>query len=195
MHRDRGRRIGARGRGPRPKHLRYPVRRFLSSSRRRNNPARGAPEGDDSPEPSYGGGGQAYCVRLCDGRYFPLQPHPTASPSQLCSAFCPASQTRVFRGGDIQNAVGPDGGRYAKSRTRSCTARPGRRLYLQRQGFVAASSRSTPANDPTLRPGDTVATPEGQATVKVVPPGGAPAAGGAPPVTARQPAPPPQRQY
>src|ERR1044072_1242879 len=51
------------------------------------------PEGTIPPEQSYGGGGPAYCVRLCDGRYFPLQPHPSASPAQLCSAFCPASQT------------------------------------------------------------------------------------------------------
>ncbi len=156
-------------------------------------PQPGAPSGT-IPETGYGGG-QAFCVRLCDGRYFPLQPHPTASPSQLCSAFCPASQTRVFRGGEIQNAVGPDGARYAELKN----------AYLYRKTLVAGCTCNgkdsgglvtlDASNDPTLRPGDTVATPEGKATVKVAPPGGAPAAGGAPSTTARQPAPPPQRQY
>ncbi len=158
-------------------------------------PQPGAPSRRRFPETGYGGG-QAFCVRLCDGRYFPLQPHPTASPSQLCSAFCPASQTRVFRGGDIQNAVGPDGGRYARNQERLSVPQDlGCGLYLQRQGCVGGLVTLDASNDPTLRPGDTVATPEGQATVKVAPPGGAPAAGGAPSVTARQPAPPPQRQY
>jgi hypothetical protein len=53
------------------------------------------------------------------------------------------------------------------------------------------------SNDPTLQPGDTVATPDGKtATVKVAPPGGAPPPGAAPPTTgARPPAPVQQRQY
>jgi len=155
-------------------------------------PQPGAPSGT-IPEAGYGG--QAYCVRLCDGRYFPLQPHPTASPSQLCSAFCPASQTRIYRGNEIQTAVGPDGGRYAELKN----------AYLYRKTLVAGCTCNgkdsgglvtlDASNDPTLRPGDTVATPEGQTTVKVAPPGGAPAPGGAPSATARQPGPPPQRQY
>ena len=43
-----------------------------------------------------GGRSVAYCVRLCDGRYFPIQRHANASPAQLCSAFCPAAKTQVF---------------------------------------------------------------------------------------------------
>src|SRR5438094_8575119 len=38
-----------------------------------------------------GGGGVAYCVRLCDGRYFPIQRSSGASPVQVCSSFCPAT--------------------------------------------------------------------------------------------------------
>ena len=154
------------------------------------------PPGGSIPEAGYGGG-QAFCVRLCDGRYFPLQPHPTASPSQLCSAFCPATQTRIFRGNEIQTAVGQDGSRYQELKN----------AYLYRKQLVSGCTCNGKdslglvtldvSNDPTLQPGDTVATPDGKtATVKVAPPGGAPPPGAAPPTTgARPPAPVQQRQY
>ena len=154
------------------------------------------PPGGSIPEAGYGGG-QAFCVRLCDGRYFPLQPHPTASPSQLCSAFCPATQTRIFRGSEIQTAVGQDGSRYQELKN----------AYLYRKQLVSGCTCNgkdslglvtlDASNDPTLQPGDTVATPDGKtATVKVAPPGGAPPPGAAPPTTgARPPAPVQQRQY
>jgi Protein of unknown function (DUF2865) len=154
------------------------------------------PPGGSIPEAGYGGG-QAFCVRLCDGRYFPLQPHPTASPSQLCSAFCPATQTRIFRGNEIQTAVGQDGSRYQELKN----------AYLYRKQLVSGCTCNgkdslglvtlDASNDPTLQPGDTVAPPDGKtATVKVAPPGGAPPPGAAPPTTgARPPAPVQQRQY
>src|SRR5215472_13647691 len=161
-------------------------------------PGAPAPEGTIPPEQSYGGGGQAYCVRLCDGRYFPLQPHPTASPAQLCSAFCPASQTRIFRGNEIQSAVGQDGSRYAELKN----------AYLYRKQLVAGCTCNgkdsiglvtlDANNDPTLQPGDTVATPDGKtSTVRAAPPGGAapPGASPPPPTSARPPAPVQQRQY
>jgi Protein of unknown function (DUF2865) len=151
--------------------------------------------GGTVPETGYGGG-QAFCVRLCDGRYFPLQPHPTASPSQLCSAFCPATQTRIFRGSDIATAVAQDGGRYPELKN----------AFLYRKQLVAGCTCNgkdsfglvtlDASNDPTLQPGDTVATPDGKTTtVKVAPPGGPPPAGTpAPPPTARPPAAVQQRQ-
>ena len=154
------------------------------------------PPGGSIPEAGYGGG-QAFCVRLCDGRYFPLQPHPTASPSQLCSAFCPATQTRIFRGNEIQTAVGQDGSRYQELKN----------AYLYRKQLVSGCTCNgkdslglvtlDASNDPTLQPGDTVATPDGKtATVKVAPPGGASPPGATPPTTgARPPAPVQQRQY
>src|SRR6185437_282312 len=44
------------------------------------------------------GSGPAFCVRSCDGRYFPLTARGGASPVQMCQAFCPASPTKVFFG-------------------------------------------------------------------------------------------------
>src|SRR4051794_24757448 len=46
--------------------------------------------------PSRGGGGQAYCVRTCDGRYFPVSGSDGQSRAATCSSFCPASETKVF---------------------------------------------------------------------------------------------------
>src|SRR5215831_11894323 len=61
-------------------------------------------------------GGNTYCVRLCDGRYFPLSAPAVSSPAgpaRMCSALCPAAKTALFRGEDIDNAFGARGERYA----------------------------------------------------------------------------------
>ena len=61
----------------------------------------------ETPAPSSSGGGKAFCVRLCDGRYFPLQRSSGASPSEMCSKLCPAAETKVFYGGSIDHASTP----------------------------------------------------------------------------------------
>jgi hypothetical protein len=62
------------------------------------------------------GPANSYCVRLCDGRFFPL-PRKTVSAqmssAQACSAMCPAAETRVFAGSAIERAVGTGGEAYA----------------------------------------------------------------------------------
>src|SRR3954468_12478451 len=63
--------------------------------------------------PMSGFRGAAFCVRLCDGRFFPMQPHANVTPVALCQALCPASDTRVFHGSDIAQATSADGGRYS----------------------------------------------------------------------------------
>ena len=59
------------------------------------------------------GHGTVYCVRTCDGRYFPLQRHAGASPADLCRSFCPTAKTMVFSGSRIDTAVAQNGTRYA----------------------------------------------------------------------------------
>jgi len=59
-----------------------------------------------------GGSGPAFCVRSCDGRYFPLA-RATATPVQMCQAFCPASATKVLFGSTIDGAASSTGERYA----------------------------------------------------------------------------------
>lgn len=108
-----------------------------------------------------GGAATAYCVRLCDGRYFPLQRQVAASPVELCNAFCPAARTKVFYGGEIDGARAHDGSRYAglehaflyrKQIVPDCTCNG------QTPSGLAAID---PAKDPTLRPGDLVANDKG----------------------------------
>jgi Protein of unknown function (DUF2865) len=110
---------------------------------------------------SYGGGSTGYCVRLCDGRYFPVQRAGDVSPDALCSAFCPASKTKVYFGSNIDHARASDGKRYEDLDTAyeyrervvpDCTCN-GRDAF----GLVALDA----ASDPTLRPGDIVATKDG----------------------------------
>jgi hypothetical protein len=111
----------------------------------------------------------AYCVRLCDGRYFPLPASasaPQSSPEKLCSALCPAAKTRVFSGGGIENAVAADGSRYANLE----------KAFLYREQLVSDCSCNgreatglasiDALSDPTLRPGDVVVTAEGPVAFK-----------------------------
>src|SRR5262249_42054082 len=114
------------------------------------------------PNLGYGAGyGTAFCVRLCDGRYFPVQGHATATPIQMCSAFCPAAKTKVFTGAEIADARADDGGRYAdlanafvyrQKLVPGCTCNG-------RRGFGLA--KIDRPNDPSLQAGDIVATPKG----------------------------------
>jgi hypothetical protein len=60
---------------------------------------------------SYTSGSVSYCVRTCDGRYFPLQR--SGDPAQICASFCPASETKVFYGSHIDTARADNGARYA----------------------------------------------------------------------------------
>src|SRR3977135_1472059 len=70
-----------------------------------------------SPEATRSEGGLAYCVRLCDGRYFPIQRHSGTSSAQTCSSFCPASATKIYNGHGIDRAVAADCKRYSELAT------------------------------------------------------------------------------
>jgi Protein of unknown function (DUF2865) len=117
---------------------------------------------------SEGGGttghGVAFCVRLCDGHHFPMENMAKTTPTETCRAICPYSKTKVFFGAEIAGAVAQDGQRYAdldtafvyrKQLVDKCTCN-GR----DAMGLAPLDVR----NDPTLRPGDMVATKEGIAT-------------------------------
>jgi hypothetical protein len=104
--------------------------------------------------------GPAFCVRSCDGRYFPLTAR-NASPAQMCQAFCPASPTKVFFGSNIDGASSANGERYADSE----------HAYLYRKAMRAdcTCNGRDPAGlapvdltlDTSLRPGDVIATTNG----------------------------------
>jgi hypothetical protein len=126
-----------------------------------------ASEGDPSAQPDarpravYGGGGTAYCVRTCDGRYFPLAVSDNASRAASCNSFCPASDTKVVYGSNIDNAATetgkpyselPNAFRYRTEIVAGCTCNGKDQI-----GLAPVSIE----NDPTLRKGDIVAGANG----------------------------------
>lgn len=113
-------------------------------------------------------GGQAYCVRTCDGFYFPVG-RPTAGASRaaqadICQRQCPGAEVALYSAGgnaSIEQAVGPRGQSYASLRTAfrfrervdaACTCAGASTNGLARVPIT---------HDPTLRPGDVVVTDAG----------------------------------
>jgi hypothetical protein len=106
----------------------------------------------------------AYCVRLCDGHYFPMPSNvgsPHSSPDKICGALCPASPTKVYTGSDINQASAADGTSYSKIEN----------AFVYRERMVPACTCTGKDiggtvtidihSDPTLRTGDIVATKDG----------------------------------
>ncbi len=107
------------------------------------------------------GGGQAWCVRGCDGRYFPLSGTGDEGKDAVCHSFCPSSETTVVYGSTIDNAVTGKGKpysemanafRYRTELVAGCTC----------NGHDPVGLASIEVNkDPTLRKGDIVAGADG----------------------------------
>lgn len=107
------------------------------------------------------GGGTAYCVRGCDGRYFPAQGTDAESKAKSCKSFCPASETSLVYGSNIDDATTdsgksysdlPNAFRYRNEIVAGCTC----------NGKDPAGLASVKVeDDPTLRKGDIVAGADG----------------------------------
>jgi hypothetical protein len=118
----------------------------------------GAAPGDVPRARSYG---QAYCVRTCDGRYFPIAGPDNQSKAASCNNFCPASETRLVYGSTIDNAATETGKPYSEMQN----------AFRFRNEIVAGCTCNgkdqmglAPVNiekDPTLRKGDLVAGANG----------------------------------
>jgi hypothetical protein len=124
-----------------------------------------APMATDSAPPSRpraSHGAAAYCVRTCDGRYFPLSSTGgRQSAAETCNSLCPASETRVVYGGSIDSAATdrgksyadlPNAFRYRTELVAGCTCNG------KDSGGLASISID---DDPTLRKGDLVAGTDG----------------------------------
>ncbi len=105
-------------------------------------------------------GGPAFCVRSCDGKYFPLA-RGNASPVQTCEAFCPASPTKVFFGSNIDSAIAVNGERYADGEN-AFAYRKALRADCTCNGHDAAGLAPVDLTlDTSLRAGDVIATTDG----------------------------------
>ncbi len=110
--------------------------------------------------PRYGGG-QAYCVRTCDGRYFPINGPDKQSRAEACNSFCPASDTKIVYGSSIDHAATengkpyselPNAFRYREELVAGCTCNGKDQIGLAQIKID---------DDPTLRKGDIVASEDG----------------------------------
>ena len=118
------------------------------------------PQTQVAPHPVAGGSGPAFCVRSCDGKYFPLM-RGAASPVQMCQAFCPASATKVFYGSNIDGATSVTGERYADS-ANAFAYRKALHADCTCNGRNSAGLAPVDlALDNSLRAGDVVATTDG----------------------------------
>ena len=115
-----------------------------------------------APRPAIASSGPAFCVRSCDGKYFPLT-RGSASPAQMCQAFCPASPTKVFFGPSIDSAYAASGERYIDT-DNAFAYRKALRSECTCNGHNPAGLAPLDlALDGSLRPGDLVATTDGLA--------------------------------
>jgi hypothetical protein len=113
------------------------------------------------PQPRVAGSGPAFCVRSCDGRYFPLTLRGGATPAQMCQAFCPASATKVFFGSTIDGASSANGERYADS-DNAFSFRKALHADCTCNGRDPAGLAPIDLTlDTSLRPGDVIATATG----------------------------------
>ena len=107
------------------------------------------------------GGSTAYCVRTCDGRYFPVNQNGEQSRTATCNSLCPASETKVYYGSSIDSAT-TDGGKaysslpnafkYREQLVAGCTCNG--------KDSVGLASIAI-AEDKTIRKGDIVAGDNG----------------------------------
>jgi len=120
-------------------------------------PFAGEGDGAQGDVRSRGVSGQAYCVRTCDGRYFPINASDSQSRAASCNSFCPASETKVVYGGSIDAAATesgkpyselPNAFRYRSELVAGCTCNGKDQIGLAPVKIE---------NDPTLRRGDIVA--------------------------------------
>ena len=118
------------------------------------------PQPAPAPRSAVANYGAAFCVRSCDGKYFPLLRGGT-SPAQMCQAFCPASPTRVFFGSHIDSAYASNGERYADSENAFVYRKELRADCTCNGRNPAGLAPVDIALDSSLRPGDVVATTDG----------------------------------
>jgi hypothetical protein len=105
---------------------------------------------------SYSGGSQAYCVRTCDGRYFPITATGNQAKAASCGSLCPASDTKVVYGSNIDSAVTESGKSYSEL--------PNAFRYRNELVVGCSCNGKDPTglaavkveDDPTLRKGDIV---------------------------------------
>jgi hypothetical protein len=111
--------------------------------------------------PIVSGTTNSFCVRTCDGRFFPVPSVSKVSDVKACEAVCPSTEMQVYSGSDIENATTERGLAYTKlvnafrfrrEMVASCTCNARNLIGLTRISIE---------DDPTIRSGDIVAQENG----------------------------------
>ncbi|MGF6311816.1 hypothetical protein ABIB82_005793 [Bradyrhizobium sp. i1.8.4] len=107
------------------------------------------------------GGRQNFCVRTCDGRFFPLPRMSEAADIRTCEAACPAAEVKLYSGSDIDGARTEQGETY---KTLANAFRFQREIVPQCSCSAGTSTGLSPIaieDDMTLRTGDIIAADDG----------------------------------
>ncbi|MDH6687204.1 hypothetical protein AB7M56_008137 [Bradyrhizobium elkanii] len=110
---------------------------------------------------SHRGGQQNFCVRTCDGRFFPLPRVGETADVKACEAACPAAEVKLYSGSDIDSARTEAGETY---KTLANAFRFQREMVPQCSCSAGASTGLSPIaieDDMTLRTGDIIAADDG----------------------------------
>lgn len=114
------------------------------------------------------GGPRAYCVRTCDGFFFPMGPTTSGAARDTqqasCDALCPGAETVLYsvaRQGTIEDATNARGQPYTALRTAFRFRQSVERTCSCQANATQGLARLPVTHDPTLRPGDVVVTEEG----------------------------------
>jgi hypothetical protein len=111
--------------------------------------------------PIVSGTTNSFCVRTCDGRFFPVPSVSKVIDVKACEAVCPSTEMQVYAGSDIENATTERGLAYTKlvnafrfrrEMVPSCTCNARNLIGLTRISIE---------DDPTIRSGDIVAQEDG----------------------------------
>lgn len=107
------------------------------------------------------GGPITYCVRSCDGRFFPVSGRGDQSHADVCKNFCPSADVNVYSGSSIEDAYTPQGKPYSKS-VNAFRYRNELVPNCSCNGVSALGlSYARIEDDPTIRSGDIIAKAEG----------------------------------
>lgn len=107
------------------------------------------------------GSRQNFCVRTCDGRFFPLPRVSEAADIRTCEAACPAAEVKLYSGSDIDSARTDAGESY---KTLANAFRFQREMVPQCSCSASTSTGLSPIaieDDMTLRTGDIIAADDG----------------------------------
>ncbi len=109
-----------------------------------------------------GGGGDGFCVRVCDGYFFPLIKSERATRQQSCEYACPSAPMAIYEGSTIEGARSRKGEPYSRLPTAfQFRDKPAQHCACSRPDTALAYYERIVRSDPTLRRGDVVIAANG----------------------------------